>query len=286
MAKDPPERFSSANELSRTLIHELAELQAKAPDLSLEEAGHDLIEHDLLPTAGDRMGHFEINETDDEPTLAPIARETGVITRLATPTSTIRRLIPTLLTLMLGVIVLIAVTYWLPELEQNVGAEWQIVLLLIFAGLAVLTWFVMQLLPPADGLSSKGHAKGGTLGRLRNRLMAGALVLGSYVAFLEWSAYADASRELRTVGIVASKHAGSYTRREIEAMIGCLADDPSRGANTIPMRVAYRWEGSLSDPCPLRRIHSSARDQRRSRTEDGGDSYPTRSRRGLAELDQ
>jgi hypothetical protein len=241
MAKNPADRFASANELVRTLGTQLAETQGRSPDPSLEDPTAGLAEAELAP-AHQGEETFEIVAEWDGPEPRHWAKDGAGASQSASWKSLlgwlVLKIVGTATGVLLAAIVLTSLLPWL----GRASPEDSIKILLVLAGLAVLTWVSERLLQALSGRHMAPPKRGAAI-LLTTVIAAAALLVVTGTAFLECSAYmrakwAELAVEARREAISPSR----LRRQEVEELIGRAADE-ALSTNVGRQTATYRWNG-------------------------------------------
>jgi serine/threonine protein kinase len=245
MAKDPADRFSSANEVARALRDELAEVQGRRPDSPGDDPDEEIQDPEPRPPApgqGSDIVEWDVlaprpKDADATTILGTLGRSLG---RWARPVSGVAIAVVAMAVAVIAVATMSAIrTTW-----RDFGDDAPIVLLLGFAGLAVSSWIMARLVTAVRRQGMARPAKPRWVVLLRNALATAILLPTAVTASLEWSAYAQSGRALRAV---TARHkwvdSAPPTRQEVEALIGRTADHPPPGDIGSWIEVTYRWTG-------------------------------------------
>jgi serine/threonine protein kinase len=244
MAKNPADRFASADELALTLSDFLAEIQGTKPDQPLDDPVGELRDAAPPPEA-DRGGKFEIVDDWDDLASTPLSHDTPHGSAFALGESLLsHRTLKVVGLAAAGAMAAIAMISGALWLLSSTGENRLIVLLVALGFFAVFTWCFVQLRTVAGGDRVAEPPRRRPLKLLRNLVAAVALVVVSSMAFWEWSARAQATRALALVNArLGEKREGDRTRGEIEALIGRAAIEAFPGDDRRNVRVVYRWKG-------------------------------------------
>ena len=184
MAKDPAERFASASELVRALVNELANIQGRGAGPSLGESEPERPTGER-PRPGGPGGKFEIVDTEDLP--APAAKEDAP-PRIA---GAFGRSIGWLVVPALGIatavaLAAVAIVNRIRSWWQDYSEEAPIIVLLAFAGLAVVTWGVARVLAAVRGDRGADTPEDRLVRLLRHAMATAILLVVSGIAYNEW----------------------------------------------------------------------------------------------------
>jgi serine/threonine protein kinase len=254
MAKAPEDRFTSAKDLVRALGDQLAEIQGRGPDASSNDPEHERGAPRRLPTAGRAKG-FVIVDSQDGPVPTPQPAPDWAFVDSDPPPWWVHA-IPAIVLTAVVLIAAIALFVFMPTWWQSFGEEAPIVLLLAFTGLAVFTWGCAQVLAAMHRRRGPVSRRGRKVRLARNAVAASILVLATWAAYREFSAYAQSRRALNVIEMRRSRKTQdlfprfdvgpSLTRNELETLIGRTDEAPTVGnAARGTIRAAYRWPGAF-----------------------------------------
>jgi hypothetical protein len=134
----------------------------------------------------------------------------------------------------------------LPTVWRDLGEDRPIiVLLLAFAGIAVFTWSLGQLVTLMRRQAGAAPAKRRRVGVQRNFLATAILLAAGSAACAEWSAHLRSRLALNAVNARLERSSGisPLLREEVEMLIGRTAEDRSPGITSRELEATYRWRG-------------------------------------------
>jgi hypothetical protein len=245
MAKDPSDRFPSANEVVRTLADQLAEAQGRRPGHSIDDGDRD-VRPAGTPEADGWGEAFQVLESGDEPgPRPPVKGDDATAPPAASNPSINPRALPVIRVTTAVAVATLAWILSLPSLWKDLGQEAPIILPLALAGLAVFTWVAVQIRGLFHPRGPGDSPRRGRVSLLRNALAIAILVPVAGTAYLELSAYAESRRAVNAVNARQARWMESPppTRKVVEALIGRTADELSPGMVTKRFRAIYRWRG-------------------------------------------
>jgi serine/threonine protein kinase len=242
MAKNPADRFASANELVRTLGTQLAETQGRSPDQSLDDPTTGLAEAELAP-AHQGEETFEVVAEWDGPEPRPWAKGGAGASHSASWKSLLGwpflKIVGRATGVLVAAIVLNSLRPWL----ARASADDSIKILLALAGLAVLIWVSERFLQALGGHHVATPSKRGAPSRMRNTIATATLFAVLGAGCLEWSAYTRA--QWAELAVEARRDALSPAplgRQEVEELIGRAADETLQ-THVAWQTATYRWNG-------------------------------------------
>jgi hypothetical protein len=244
MAKDPVDRFSSANEVARALSEELAELQGRRPVSPGDDPIQDPEARPPGPVHGSETVDGEVPAQKKEPEPTTILGRLGrLIERWARQVNGVAMAVVATAVAAIAITTMSAIrATW-----RDFGDDAPIVLLLAFVGLAVFSWGLARLVTAVRRQGVARPAKRRWVVVLRNALATAILLPTAGTAYLELSAYAQSGFALRALNARVVKWIDSAPpmRHEVEALIGRTADTSSTGDIGSKIEVTYRWTGVL-----------------------------------------
>jgi hypothetical protein len=247
MAKEPADRYQSAREVVSALTVELAEIQGrgKRPRSVADrqvQASRQAEPYRGHPSGGD----FDLPDPlfDEDP--PPHTKGTAATAAYAQITLSIaRRALPVVGAAMVIAMVVLALISYLPGWYEF-GYDTPSILLLAFAGIAVITWSLAQVVT-AVRRPTVASPKGPRLvGILRNALAIAILLPTAGTGYRQWSMYFEYRRAVNAV-FSRLEHRGPdlLTREAVEGLLGRTAEDLSPGRTPRELKATYRWRGVL-----------------------------------------
>ncbi len=243
MAKNPADRFASADDLVQALSDELAPLQGQGADRSPLEIEHDL---ERLPRSrpAPRAEGFEIVDTLDDPLPAPPVKEPFTTPIFPPPLPWWVRSLPAIALAASVPIAAVAILYYLPSWWQGRDEQSLISLLIGLAGLAVFFWCFERLLGALRAPAGTSPPRRRLLLLVRNAAALAILIPAAWIAYREWSAY---SRSHRALDAVLARRDSSpnlaLTREDVESMIGRASAIPPPSDGSPSAKAIYVWDG-------------------------------------------
>jgi serine/threonine protein kinase len=245
MAKDPEDRYQSASELVSALADELAKIQGRGfrPSANHQEPGSRSPE-----PSRDTSQNGELDPVEPWDDVDPVPRPKDHAARAARPPLALSIARGALL--VIGAVVVISIVALalissLPTWWREFGNDTPNIALLAFAGIAVFTWCVGQLLAALRQQAAAGSPKRRRVRVLRNALATAILLPTAGTAYLELSAHAQCRHALNALN--AQQEKGNYrapiTRHEVESLMGRTTEDLPTEIVPNQYEVTYRWKG-------------------------------------------